>query len=129
MFPLVGVAALVKGHHIRPDLVHVHALAEVEHIGGVAPRRAHVDLQSHDVSPPAQALLVLREPEKFQVKEPPSGSKGPQDRLSGGLHVGRDLLVHIVKAGDPLVDHVHDGVGGDVAGGEEHFPRELHTPS
>ena len=41
----IEVAHLVIADHIRPDLVAVHRVGKVDHIGGVAAGGAHIDLQ------------------------------------------------------------------------------------
>ncbi len=118
---VIGVAQLIKGHHVRPDLVYVSALAEIQHVRREAAGRAHIDLQGYDVSPLAKALLALRQLEELQVEEAAGGAKGLQRGLARRLHIGGDLLVHIIVSRHALVHHVHDGVAGDVAGGEQHL--------
>ena len=113
---VIGVAQLIKGHHVRPDLGYVSALAEIQHVRREAAGRAHIDLQGYDVSPLAKALLALR-----QVEEAAGGAEGLQRGLARRLHIGGDLLVHIIVSRHALVHHVHDGVAGDVAGGEQHL--------
>ena len=115
----------VKDHHIRPDLVQVYALAEVDHVRGVSPGGAHVHLQGYQLPLFAQAGVV---PEELQVEAPAAHRKGSQHRLSRPLHIGTHPLVHVVEAIAALVGHVHDGVGGDVAGGEEHLPLAAAHP-
>ena len=119
MGAVIGVAQLIEGHHVRPDLVYVGALAEVQHVRREASGGTHVDLQGHDVSPFAKALLALRQPEELQVEKAAGGAEGLQCGLARRLHVGGDLLVHIIVSGHALVHHVHDGVAGDVASGEQ----------
>ena len=118
---VIAVAQFIEGHHIRPHLVNIHALAEVEHIRRIAPRRAHVDLQGHNISPLAQSRFVLRQAEKLQVEKPAGGTKGPQHRLARRFHIGGNRPIHIVIGRDALVDHIHDGIAGDMAGGKEHL--------
>ena len=67
--PLEGVAQLIEGHHIRPNLIDVHTLAIIQHVRGEAAGGTHVDLQSHNVSHVAQSLFGLGQPEKFQMEK------------------------------------------------------------
>lgn len=46
----IQVADLVVTYHIGPDLVTVHRIGKVDHIGGVSARRPHVDLQRYIVA-------------------------------------------------------------------------------
>ena len=70
---------------------------------------------------PSPALSAVRRKNSRWVE-------GLEHRPAGLLHLRGDLLVHVVAAGHPLVDHVHDGVGRDVAGGEEDLPLGVAHP-
>ena len=64
-----GVAYLVVADHVRPDLVAVHRVSIVDHVGRVAACGAHVDLQRDVVALFAKTRLVLIQPEELAVEE------------------------------------------------------------
>ena len=70
---------LVIADHVGPDLVAVHRVGVVDHIGCVTTSGAHVDFQCHIVTLFAQAQLILVQLEELAVEEPALGAK----RLDG----------------------------------------------
>ena len=55
------------------------------------------------------------------MEEAAGRAEGFQRGFARGLHVRWDLLVHVVVRGHMLVHHVHNGIPGHMAGGEEDF--------
>ena len=62
------------------------------------------------------------------MEKPAGRTKGPQHRLSRRFHVGRNRPVHIVIGRNALVDHIHDGIAGDMAGGKKHLSPGIADP-
>ena len=106
---------MVKGDHIRPDLVDIGGVGKVDHVGGEAAAGAHVHLQGYHIPLLAQARLVLGEAEELKVDEAALDSPGLHRGPACLAHVGGQVLDDVVDGVVLLVDDVHNGHGGDVA--------------
>ncbi len=121
----LGVA--VKGHHIRPDLIHIRLLGVVVHIRGVAAGGAHVDFQTDDITLPAQALLVLVQHKELQMDKPGFDAEGFHRGKARLANLLRQLLHQIVDGVASLVHNVHQRQRRNVAGFKEHLPLGIHN--
>ena len=66
----LSVAHLIIADHVGPNLVAIHRVRIIDHIGRVAAGRAHIDFQRNVIALFAKAGLVLVELEKLTVEEP-----------------------------------------------------------
>ena len=108
-------SGMVKGHHVRPDLVHVGGAGVVHHVRAEPAAGAHVHLQRHHVPLFAHARLVLGEAEKLEVDEAALHVKTLHCSPSRPAGVGGQILDDVIDGVVLLVHNVHDGHGGDVA--------------
>ena len=88
----VGSGATIEGYHVGPDLVNVHRMCIVKHVGREASARAHVDLQGHEVAFVAQTTMRAVQTEEFEVYEPAAYVEG----LYGLTAPVAKVLVHIL---------------------------------
>ena len=121
-----GLGVAVKGHHVRPDFVHIGLLGVVVHLGGVAAGGAHVDLQTDHVPLLAQSRLIFVQDEEFQMDEAALNPEGFHGGKSGLADLLRQLLYQIVYGIALRIHDVHDGQGRDIAGLEQHLSLGIH---
>ena len=58
---------LVRGDHVRPDLINIKAVSKVHHIRCVAAGRSHIDFESHEVTLLSDTFFVCFQTEELQV--------------------------------------------------------------
>ena len=115
----LGHQGAVIGDHVRPDLVHVGAVRKVDHVGREAAAGTHVDLEGHNVALLAQALLVLVQTEELEMHKAALDAEALHGRAACAAGVLGQLLVEVVDGVVVVVDDVHQGEHGHVAGLED----------
>ena len=105
------IGGSAEGDHVRPDLVQVEGVREVDHVGIVAARCTNVDLQAHVVALLAKPLLVGGQAEELHVDKAVPDAKGLDGRAGQLAERGVDSRAGVV----PHVEHVLHR-GSDVDG-------------
>ncbi len=107
-----GIAAMVIAQigdfqaagcdHLSPHAVYVDVGSVVEHVGGVPPRRTHVDLESH--------VSVRGGLEKFDVKKSLLDGKGLDTLPAQLFQCGGDVTQGAIADMAILIDGLHDAL-------------------
>ena len=109
-----GHLRTVKSHHIRPDLVDIGAVGEVDHIRRKAAAGTHVDFQRNKLTLFTD-MLVAGEAEKFEMNKTAGHAEALYRGTAESACVLRQLLQNVIEGIVVVVDNVHDRKVGDVA--------------
>ena len=114
----VQTAHLIIAYHVCPDLVAVHRVGIVDHIGGVTACRTHIDLKCHIIALFAKARLILVQLEKLTVEKPAFSAKSLDRAEAHILERRRNRFLRPVAQIAVLTDDVQQR-GGEHIGGVE----------